>query len=87
MALSVLNSVFIVMMCLFLNGCNPFWLAKADTKRLYEKEWANPSEAPAREKVYCYATLADKVCYKKPLKGQESRFIGTNYPDVREKHP
>ena len=66
---------------MILGGCNPFWLMKPDTKRLYEKEWAEPSDPPAREKVYCYTTLAEKICYKKPLKGQEDRFIGTNYPD------
>ena len=35
-------------------------------------------KAPPQQVVpaYCYRTLADAVCHKWPLKGQESRLVG-----------
>lgn len=47
------------------------------TRGIIAEGWAEPPEPYEPEPVYCYKTLAGKDCFRKPLKGQENRLVGS----------
>lgn len=67
---------FLLCLLLLLTGCNPFLLFAPDSQKIVQKGWAENPPPKAIEPVYCYHTLADKVCHKRPLEGEEKRLSG-----------
>lgn len=62
---------------LLLSGCNPFIVARPDSEKLVTSGWArHPDAQKQQEPLYCYGTLADKVCYTTPKTGAEKRLSG-----------
>ncbi|MHA1558758.1 MAG: hypothetical protein ACTSXG_03010 [Alphaproteobacteria bacterium] len=61
---------------LFMAGCNIF--DKPTSQEIIESGWAKHVSYDTKYKqrsLYCYTTLGNIVCYKKPLKGAEDRLI------------
>lgn len=59
-----------------LTACNPFRHLAPDSVDIQTREKARFGEVPAPYPLYCYETLADKVCYEKPLKHDQDRLSG-----------
>jgi hypothetical protein len=47
------------------------------SEHFYQKDWNRPKPPKYINNYYCYKTLADVVCYEKPLKGQEHRLVSS----------
>ena len=44
----------------------------------YQKDWTEVENMPINSKLYCYSTLANIVCYNKPIFGQDHRLVESN---------
>lgn len=61
----------------FCAGCNPFSGFKPDSSALVKSGWArNPKKEPPAP-LYCYRTLAETMCYTKPLPNSNERKQGS----------
>ncbi len=67
---------------LALGGCQPgkfFKKYEWTESKAVTHGWL-PASDHALAPIYCYRTLADAVCHKWPVKGQESRLVGFAEP-------
>lgn len=80
------------LICLFLNGCNPFGAFKPTSDEIQSANWAPDPDDPykkkrEKKKLYCYRTLGDPVCYDHELdESERNRLIGEN-ADPSDKNP
>ena len=71
----------LILLCLC--GCNPFRHLAPDSADIQTRQWARRGELTDPYPLYCYQTLAEKMCYTKPiLKGGE-RLVGHYGPAPR----
>lgn len=73
--------ISLIILPLSLGGCNPFVFFKDDSAALQTSGWAKRSMEPPPPPIYCYDTLADKVCYTRPIEKEASRLSGYYGPD------
>lgn len=57
-------------------GCNPFRYMAPDSTDIQTRDKAKWGDVPAPYPLYCYDTLADKVCYASPLAREKDRLMG-----------
>jgi hypothetical protein len=77
------KSIIIAVLCGIMSGCNPFYPLRPDTQHLQSRGWApNPNVTKSSPPLYCYGTLADRMCYTTPLVGKEDRLEGAYYPKI-----
>lgn len=74
-----ISLISFIVMCIaaLLGGCNPFSPFKPDSGQIIESGWAKPAlKTEAEDPLYCYETLGERVCYRKPRKGSENTLTG-----------
>ncbi len=74
----------IIFSSLILTGCNPFRHLAPDSADIQTRYMARHGELPSPYPLYCYHTLADKMCYKKPLTKDEQRLSGYYGPTPQQ---
>lgn len=72
-----------IMLCL-ITACNPFRYMAPDSVDIQTREKAKWGDVPAPYPLYCYDTLADKVCYEKPIEKEKERLMGYYGPPPRQ---
>lgn len=82
MQLLLTNIIF-----LFLTGCNPFGDFKPDSEAIVKKSWAKRAQQTSPTPLYCYNTLGDYTCYKKPLKQKEHLLKGGTFEEELNAFP
>ena len=75
MSISLRTCIFFVCSIL-INACNPLFPAKPDSETIVTRGFARNNEKPEEGPLYCYDTLADKVCYTRPLYDDDERLTG-----------
>lgn len=75
--------LFINIIFLFLTGCNPFSDFKPDSETIVKKSWAKRAKQIPPQPLYCYKTIGDYTCYKKPLKQREELLKGSTFEEER----
>ena len=77
--------LFLLAPILLLTGCNPFWMMAPSSEKIQTSNWAPQKKPTKKPKLYCYKTLGEVMCYKKPIKGAEERFVGPIQSKTQEK--
>lgn len=65
-----------ILLILCLSGCNFFGGFKPDSQDIVSSNWATNSPPETPEQLYCYKTLGELMCYKKPLTNSGDRLVG-----------
>lgn len=81
-----------ILVCLFLSGCNPFGVFRQTSDEIQSSNWAPNPDDPYRKKklkqrLYCYRTLGDPVCYDHELDANESNRLIGKTTEQEEKEP
>lgn len=83
---------FFILICLLLNGCNPFGAFRPTSDELQSANWAPNPDDPTRPKkpkkeLFCYRTLGEPMCYDHELdENERNRLVGKT-ADQQEKNP
>lgn len=65
---------------LWLGGCNPFEAFAPSETELLTAGYVAPDRLPPGQPVYCYRTLAEADCYRRPQPEDASRLIAGDPP-------
>lgn len=70
----------VVTAALSFGGCNPFGSFAPSETELLTAGYVEPDHLPPGPPAYCYRTLAEVDCYRRPQREEASRLVAGNPP-------